>query len=665
VTNVYFFNVQLDVDQTGLEMDHVRNVDFDPNSSIGFFGTAATNDIFGSTSGFPDPYDATTNVALYYAGIVGSVIIPTGTTASLYDPDSQQWVLEGDGGGFTGTSDEFTSAFGTITGNYTIQAELNSLTPAGSGVAQAGLMFRNSTSRTDPFAAIFQTSSNQIVFEYRLGVGEDFVASAPVSAPGSGYFLRLVRSGTDSFTGYYSPDDVNWTQVGSTVVITAMNTTAQGGLVATSSDDGSLSPAVFSSVSAIPGPTIIQPANAIYNPVNASSTSLSVLATDNLGEGGLSYAWSASGPGTVTYLSANGTNSADGVVATFSESGTYTFTVTVTDPVGLSATSNVTVVVNTPEDILTPGYIDQANMDEISGWAYDPNNPTASVNVQVVITGGPTQTFLANENRSDLVPVIGSANHGFTYATPMLSAGEHVAYIYVIESNGNKILLNTEPLNSQNSLFDEHYYLTEYPNVAAAVQKGEFATGYDHYIEYGQYEGYNPSPFWNEAWYLKENPDVAAAVAAGTVSSGFMQYYLYGQYENRGGLLYFNTQYYLQNNADVAAAIDDGSITSAYEHFVLWGQYEGRSPMLYFNSAIYDDDNQDILPYITGEPFTSDYEQFIEYGQYEGRIASDFYDNAIYLSLNPDVAAAVADGQYPDAFQQWLEYGQYEGRTAV
>jgi hypothetical protein len=312
-----------------------------------------------------------------------------------------------------------------------------------------------------------------------------------------------------------------------------------------------------------------------------------------------------------------------------------------------------------------PGWVDTANMDVISGWAYDPTNPTASANVEIAITGGPTQIFSADETRSDLQPVLGSTNHGFTYSTPVLSVGSHTAYIYVVEGNGAKVLLGTKTLVSQNSLFDEHYYLTEYPNVAAAVAKGEFATGYDHYIEYGQYEGYSPSPYWDEAWYLQENPDVAAAVKAGKVSSGFMQYYLYGQYENRPGLLYFNTSYYLENYANVAAAVRAGAVTSAFEHFVLYGQYEGYSPMLYFSSAVYDADNQDILPYITGEIFSSDFEQFVEYGQYEDRIASNYYNEQIYLADNPDVAAAVEAGKFADGFQHWLMYGQYEGRTAV
>jgi len=311
------------------------------------------------------------------------------------------------------------------------------------------------------------------------------------------------------------------------------------------------------------------------------------------------------------------------------------------------------------------GYVDTADMNVISGWAFDPNDPTASVNVEVVISGGPTQTFAANETRVDLQAVLGSSDHAFTYSTPVLSVGDHTASIYAVETNNTKVLLGTETLVSQNSLFDEHYYLAKYPNVAAAVAAGEIVSGYDHYIKYGQYEGYSPSPYWDEAWYLQKNPDVAAAVQAGKVSSGFMQYYLYGQYENRPGLLYFNTSYYLSNYGNVAAAVKAGTITSAFEHFVLYGQYEGYSPMLYFSSSVYDGDNQDILPFVTGEIYSSDFEQFVEAGQYEGRIASNFYNEQVYLADNSDVAAAVLAGEFPDGFQHWLEYGQYEGRTAV
>jgi hypothetical protein len=311
------------------------------------------------------------------------------------------------------------------------------------------------------------------------------------------------------------------------------------------------------------------------------------------------------------------------------------------------------------------GSVDAANMNEIQGWAVDAIDPGAPVEVEVQISGGPTQIFTANEPRSDLQGVLGTADHAFTYATPTLSAGNHTVSIFAILSDGEKALIGTATLKSQNSLFDEHYYLETNPDVAAAVAAGKIATGYDHYIQYGQFEGRSPSPFWDEAYYLQENPDVAAAVQAGRVSSGFMQFYLYGQYENRPGVLYFDKAYYLATNPDVAAAISAGAIGSAYEHFVLFGQYEGRDPMAYFSTAVYEADNPDVIIEISGEPYSSAFEQFVEQGQFEGLVASDLYIEQTYLADNPDVAAAVNNGIIPDGFEQWLEYGRFEGRTAV
>jgi aryl-phospho-beta-D-glucosidase BglC (GH1 family) len=94
-------------------------------------------------------------------------------------------------------------------------------------------------------------------------------------------------------------------------------------------------------------PTIVTPASASQNPVEGTTTNLSVLGADNGGESNLTYTWSTidPSPGPVA-LSANGTNAAKNTVATFTRAGDYSFVVTVTNAAGLSVTSDVTVVVD-------------------------------------------------------------------------------------------------------------------------------------------------------------------------------------------------------------------------------------------------------------------------------------------------------------------------------
>ena len=94
-------------------------------------------------------------------------------------------------------------------------------------------------------------------------------------------------------------------------------------------------------------PTIATPASANPNPVTGTTTALSVLGADDGGEANLTYRWALTGaaPASVTF-SANGTNAAKATTATFSQAGSYTFQVTVTDAGGLTATSSVGVTVN-------------------------------------------------------------------------------------------------------------------------------------------------------------------------------------------------------------------------------------------------------------------------------------------------------------------------------
>lgn len=81
--------------------------------------------------------------------------------------------------------------------------------------------------------------------------------------------------------------------------------------------------------------------------------------------------------------------------------------------------------------------------------------------------------------------------------------------------------------------FDEAYYLKTNPDVAAAVKRGEFKSGLQHYQRHGAKEGRNPNADFNEAYYLKQNPDVAAAVKKGDFPSAFAHYQEWGAKENR------------------------------------------------------------------------------------------------------------------------------------
>lgn len=81
--------------------------------------------------------------------------------------------------------------------------------------------------------------------------------------------------------------------------------------------------------------------------------------------------------------------------------------------------------------------------------------------------------------------------------------------------------------------FDERQYRECNPDVAEAVNQRIFASGRDHFISIGYFEGRMGGTSVHEVWYLARNPDVAAAKQSGAVESGEMQYRMAGVREWR------------------------------------------------------------------------------------------------------------------------------------
>jgi hypothetical protein len=90
--------------------------------------------------------------------------------------------------------------------------------------------------------------------------------------------------------------------------------------------------------------------------------------------------------------------------------------------------------------------------------------------------------------------------------------------------------------------FDEDAYLTQHADVAAEVRAGRFASGLQHFLQYGRLEGravlLRGVPDWPEHTYRALHPDVNESVIQGTFSSGLEHYLRHGQFEGR---LFWNT----------------------------------------------------------------------------------------------------------------------------
>lgn len=163
--------------------------------------------------------------------------------------------------------------------------------------------------------------------------------------------------------------------------------------------------------------------------------------------------------------------------------------------------------------------------------------------------------------------------------------------------------------------FDESYYLSKNPDVAAAVSAKALASGFEHYVKFGQAEGRfavdaRSDLYFDENFYLAANPDVAGAVAAGSYRTGWAHYQAFGKAEGRTATPLFDRAYYLDHNADVKAAGVD-----PWFHFMNFGWLEGRDPSAFMDVSGYLDANADLRA-AGVNPVT----HYLMYGQAEGRL---------------------------------------------
>ena len=213
---------------------------------------------------------------------------------------------------------------------------------------------------------------------------------------------------------------------------------------------------------------------------------------------------------------------------------------------------------------------------------------------------------------------------------------------------------------------DEGYYLSQNPDIAAAIDNGQFSSGFDHFIQFGLAEGRNSNSLFNEQAYLVANSDVANAVDDGLIDSGLRHFLLFGHLEGRKPSQLFNEAEYLALYTDVAAAVQAGGFGSGFEHYVEAGAQEGRLPeRSLFQEDFYLAQNSDVADAVQAGIFASGFDHFARFGASEGRDPSSLFSNEAYLNAHSDVAAAVSQGSLASGFLHYAVFGAAEGRALV
>jgi RHS repeat-associated protein len=153
---------------------------------------------------------------------------------------------KGAGADIYGTADAFHFVYQPLNGDGTIVARIVSLQGSGT-YPKAGVMIRETltNSSNNVFVAFTPGSPGSILFQYRGSTGG---STSQSSASGAlPYWVKLVRSG-NTFSGFRSPDGMNWVQIGSTQTI-SMATNVYVGLATDDNNNSALATSVIDNVS--------------------------------------------------------------------------------------------------------------------------------------------------------------------------------------------------------------------------------------------------------------------------------------------------------------------------------------------------------------------------------------------------------------------------------
>jgi hypothetical protein len=91
------------------------------------------------------------------------------------------------------------------------------------------------------------------------------------------------------------------------------------------------------------------------------------------------------------------------------------------------------------------GYHDVGNCSAVAGWAWDSNQPTTPVSVDIYVDGTLVSTTQAATFRQDLLNAgIGDGNHGFSIATPGAAINGQ-AHTITVKYAGTQTNLNNTP----------------------------------------------------------------------------------------------------------------------------------------------------------------------------------------------------------------------------
>ncbi|MBE9093735.1 calcium-binding protein [Tychonema sp. LEGE 07203] len=181
------------------------------------------------------------------------------------------------------------------------------------------------------------------------------------------------------------------------------------------------------------------------------------------------------------------------------------------------------------------------------------------------------------------------------------------------------------------AIFDEQYYLAQYPWVKPAIDAGIIKSGREHFEKFGQAGGLTKiSRYFDEDTYLAANPDLQPFVRTVNPNAPFatgLDHFIqfgYDEGQRRASVSpEYNETFYLANNSELQPFIQNGTFKSGYQHFIQFGAKEGRFGTSFFEPE-YLKENPDIVPFVNSGALKTGREHFFNFGKNEPSRSATF-----------------------------------------
>jgi hypothetical protein len=182
------------------------------------------------------------------------------------------------------------------------------------------------------------------------------------------------------------------------------------------------------------------------------------------------------------------------------------------------------------------------------------------------------------------------------------------------------------------AIFDEQYYLASYPWIKPAIDAGVIKSGREHFEKFGREGGLTKvSRYFDENAYLTVNTDLRPFVRTvnpnGPFATGLDHFIQFGYDEGlrRSAVSpEYSEDFYLANNSDLRPFIGPNApFKSGYQHFIQFGAKEGRFGTSFLESE-YLKENPDIVPLVNSGALRTGREHYFNFGKNEPSRSATF-----------------------------------------